>query len=214
MSSYTGGLKFVRSSSDDHTPVPAGSTGGEGEATTELGGTADTNTSSCDMFVRRHAPDVEPAGTTSTARCILCGDKLEKKRECVMCGGEVGDKKSCDKAGAKKAPHGKPERGRGREGHPGQAAGGEVEACAHDTLQVSNHSPIFHSEEEDSATDQQAAPPSPERTPSYWMVFMCVCIHVHICACMCLTYTHTHTYPPPHMIHVCHMRRRIHMCVI
>ena len=57
----------------------------------------------------------------AAARCILCGDKPEKKRECVMCGGEVGDKKSCDKAGDKKAPHGTPERGRGRERHIGVA---------------------------------------------------------------------------------------------
>jgi len=60
--------------------------------------------------------------THDTARCTLCGDKPpEKKRACVMCGAEVGDKKSCDKAGDKKAPHGTPERGRGRERHIGVA---------------------------------------------------------------------------------------------
>jgi hypothetical protein len=58
--------------------------------------------------------------THTTARCILCSDKPEKKRACVMCGGEVGDKKSSDKAGNKKAPHGTPERGRGRERHIGE----------------------------------------------------------------------------------------------
>jgi hypothetical protein len=59
--------------------------------------------------------------THDKARCIMCGDKPEKKRACVMCGAEVGDKKSCDKAGDKKAPHGTPERGRGRERHIGVA---------------------------------------------------------------------------------------------
>ena len=59
--------------------------------------------------------------THNSARCILCGDKPEKKRACVLCGAEVGDKKSCDKACDKKAPHGTPERGRGRERHSGVA---------------------------------------------------------------------------------------------
>ena len=108
----------MRAHSDDDTPVPIHAGSGGGEATTGRGGTAD-------MFVRPHAPDVEPARI---------------------------------------------------EGHSGKAAGGEEESCVYHTPQVSNHSPLVHSQMEDSATDEQAAPPSPERTPSYWMVFMCTCI--------------------------------------